>query len=105
MLKQFHKGNATLFEWSNSPIVLFEELMNSIDMPSDLRNGIEELLEIKKMSDEKEQGMQIPVIHDFITDEIARQKAYIDSIADDRNRDWKELNDVFLNSFVMDFMS
>lgn len=84
------------------PPVLFEELMNSIDMPSDLRNGIEELLEIKKRSDEKEQGMRIPVIHDFITDEIVRQKAYIDSIVDDRNCDWKELNDVFLNSFIMD---
>lgn len=164
-LKQFHKGNATLFEWSNSPIVykttklwkqiyneaknyfsvrvaayhyygtanstfskflqeesvkykkyfyalrpllagkyiqeykcpplvLFDDLMK-LDIPKDLHNGIVELLEIKKKSDEREEGIQIQVIRDFIADEIIRQKAYVDSIVDDRKCEWKELNDVF----------
>lgn len=165
-LKQFHRGNATLFEWSNSPIVykttalwkqiyevakncfsvkaaayhyygtanstysqylqeepisykkyfyalrpllagiyvqkyqcpppvLFAELMK-LDMPSDLRPAIEELLEIKKRSGEQEQGVQIPVVRDFITDEIQRQKIYVDGISDDRERDWEKLEAIFL---------
>ena len=38
------------------PPVLFEELMNSIYMPSDLRNGIKVLLEIKKRVMRKNRG-------------------------------------------------
>jgi hypothetical protein len=40
-----------------------------MDMTSELRNGIDELLEIKKRSDDRERGMQIPIIRDFIIDE------------------------------------
>jgi len=165
-LKQFHKGNATLFEWSNSPIVykttetwkqiykvaknyfsikaaayhyygtanstyiqylqgesatykkyfyalrpllagryiqekscpppvLFDHLMK-MDMPADLYDGIIELLEIKKNSDEKETGTQFPVIRNFIADEIVRQKEFVENFADDRNIDWVELNKIFL---------
>lgn len=164
-LVQFHKGNATIFEWSNSPIVykttevwnqiydiakyyfsvkaaayhyygtanstfrkhlkenyvkykkyfyalrpllagkyiqenkcpppvLFDDLMK-MDMPTELRIGIEELLEIKKKSDERESGLQIPVIQDFIVDEIIRQKVYLDSVDDDRTQEWKKLNKCF----------
>lgn len=171
VLRQFHNGNATLFEWSNSPIiykttrlweqiyetaknyfsvkaaayhyygtanstykqylqdemvkykkyfyalrpllagkyiqeyqcpppVLFDELMK-IDMPVELCRGIVELLEIKKRSDEREKDVQIPVIQNFIADEIDRQKAYVDSIADDRRGEWGELNDVFVK--VLEF--
>lgn len=67
-----------------------------MDMPEELRNGINELLEIKKRSDEREKGVQIPIIKDFIINEIGRQKNYVESIADDRNREWKSLNDIFL---------
>ena len=166
VLKQFYRGNATLFEWSNSPIVykttelwkqiydeaksyfsvkvaayhyygtanstyiqylqeesvkykkyfyalrpllagkyiqeyhcpppvLFDDLMK-LDMPEELRNGINELLEIKKRSDEREKGMQIPIVRDFIINEIGRQKTHVEGIADDRKREWKSLNDIFL---------
>ncbi|WP_313578222.1 nucleotidyltransferase domain-containing protein [Lacrimispora sp.] len=165
-LKQFYRGNATLFEWSKSPIVYkttdlwkqiydeaktyfsvkaaayhyygtaistysqylqeesvkykkyfyalrpllagkyiheyqcpppvsFDDLME-MDMTAELRNGIDELLEIKKRSDEREKCMQIPIIRDFIIDEIGRQKAYVENISDDRKRDWEKLNDIFL---------
>ena len=130
-LKHFHRGNATLFEWGNSPVVykttdtwsrihdaaspcfsvkaaihhycgtagntfsqflqedlvrykkyfyalrpllagryilehrcpppvLFDDLMK-MEMPVDLRAGIEELLEIKKKSGESQRGKRIPV--------------------------------------------
>jgi len=166
VLKQFYRGNATLFEWSNSPIVykstelwkhiydeaksyfsvkaaayhyygtavstymqylqeesaeykkyfyalrpllagkyiqeykcpppvLFDNLMK-MDIPPELRNGIDELLEIKKRSGEKEKGMQIQVVRDFITNEIERQKTYAEGISDDRKREWKDLDALFL---------
>ncbi len=82
-------------EYKSPPPVLFEELMK-MDMPDNLRNGIYELLEIKKKSDEKEKNMQIPVIQDFIGDEIIRLKSFVDNTDDDRKRDWKELNEIFL---------
>lgn len=165
-LKQFYRGNATLFEWSKSPIVYkttdlwkqiydeaktyfsvkaaayhyygtaistysrylqeesvkykkyfyalrpllagkyiheyqcpppvsFNDLMK-MDMTAELRNGIDELLEIKKRSGEREKCMQIPIIRDFIIEEIGRQKAYVEGISDDRKRDWENLNDIFL---------
>ncbi len=40
--------------------------------------------------------MQIPIIRDFIIEEIGRQKTYVESISDDRKRDWENLNDIFL---------
>lgn len=165
-LKQFYRGNATLFEWSNSPIVykttelwkqiydeaknyfsikaaayhyygtakstycqylqeetvkykkyfyalrpllagkyiqeylcpppvLFDNLMK-LDMSAELRNGIGELLEIKKRSDESEKGAQIPVIREFIIEELERQNAYVEGISDDRKREWENLDDIFL---------
>lgn len=166
VLKQFYRGNATLFEWSNSPIVykttelwkqiydeaknyfsvkaaayhyygtanstysqylqeesvkykkyfyalrpllagkyiqehqcpppvLFDDLMK-MDMPAELRNGIDELLEVKKRSDEREKGVQIPVIRDFIIKEIGIQKTYVEGVSDNRKHEWKNLNDIFL---------
>ena len=169
-LKQFAKGNATLFEWSGSPIVyrttedwakirevsrqyfsekaavyhyygtanstfqeylqgdtvrykkyfyalrpllaaqyieqkhsappvLFDDLMK-LDMPPELRNGIEELLELKKKTTEKEENPQIPAIREFIESEVARQKEIADSLPDDHNRDWTALNRLFVGLAV-----
>lgn len=165
-LVQFHRGNATLFEWSNSPIVyktteawsgiydaaknyfsvkaagyhyygtanstytqylrdeqvkykkyfyalrpllacqyiqkykcpppvLFDGLMK-LDMPGELRDGIEKLLEIKKITDEKDVNAQIPVIQDYIANKIGRQKLCLDLMEDDRKKDWEMLNCCFL---------
>lgn len=164
-LVQFHKSNATLFEWSNSPIVykmteewkkvysvardyfsmksavyhyygianstycqflqeeqvkykkyfyalrplfackyieahhcpppvLFADFLND-EVPAALRDGIEELLELKKQSGEKEKNDQIPVIREFIRDELQIQKALVESMTDDRKKDWEALNAVF----------
>lgn len=166
-LLQFRRGNATLFEWSNSPVVykttetwgqiyeaakeyfsikaaayhyygtsnstycqflqgetvkykkyfyalrpllaeqyierfqcpppvLFDELMK-MDMPVELRTAIEELLELKKKTDEKELNALIPVIQAFIQAEIVRQKGYVDGLADDRKNDTTGLDEIFLD--------
>ncbi|MBD5460528.1 MAG: nucleotidyltransferase domain-containing protein [Lachnospiraceae bacterium] len=164
-LKQFAKGNATLFEWSGSPIVyrttedwkkitevsrqyfseksavchyygtanstlqeyltgdtvrykkylyalrpllaaqyiekyheappvLFESLLK-MDLAQELRAAIEDLLEKKKQTTEREENPQMPVIRAFIRLEAARQKEIADHMEDDHNKDWTALNRVF----------
>lgn len=164
-LVQFRRGNATLFEWSNSPVVylktpqwdaiyevakayfskkaalghyygtarntfesylqgeqvkykkyfyalrpllagkyiqafgcpppvLFDELL-TLPLSDDLRAGIEHLLAVKKVTEEKDLNPQIPVIFDFISSELALQKMLSDEMTDDHNHDWEPLNRVF----------
>lgn len=164
-LIQFRKGNATLFEWSNSPIVyrgsaewkdiynaaktyfsekasiyhyygtakstyasylqaddvkykkyfyalrpllacryieeyhcpppvLFEQLMK-LDLPEELKAAIEHLLEVKKITDEKTLKPQIPVILEFIRNELDIQKEIADTMTDDHTHDWNALNSIF----------
>ena len=165
-LLQFHRGNATLFEWSNSPViykktkiweeiyeksriyfsekaavyhyygtakstyegylkdskvkykkyfyalrpllacryieqyhrvppVLFEELLK-IELPEKLRRGIDELLEVKRVTDESELSPHMPIILNFIEEELGRQKQKADEMKDDRQKEWDALNQVFL---------
>ena len=164
-LKQFAKGNATLFEWSGSPIVyrttpewskitevskqyfsekssvyhyygtanstyhdyltgekvrykkyfyalrpllaamyieenhaappvLFDDLLK-MNISQELRSAIDELLEIKKRTTEKEENPQLPVIQEFIETEVSRQKEIAAELADDHNKDWAALDEVF----------
>ena len=166
-LMQFHRSNATLFEWSNSPIVykqstlwkeiyerakiyfskkaaiyhyygtarstlekylleeqvkykkyfyalrpllacqyieqynrvppvLFNDLLQ-MDLPKELRQGIDELLEVKKVTDEKEKNPHMPVIIDFIKTESERQKQLVEVMEDDRRKEWDTLNQLFLD--------
>lgn len=76
------------------PPILFDDLMKQ-DMPETLRNSIGELLERKKKSGEAEVNAQIPVIREYIAEEIARQKEYLEKTPDDRNPDWDKLNRCF----------
>lgn len=164
-LKQFAKGNATLYEWSGSPVVysttddwakireaskayfseksavyhyygtanntyydhlqgetvrykkyfyalrpllaaeyierfhaippvLFDELLR-MDLDDGLRAAIDKLLEIKKVTTEKEMNPQIPEILDYIRAGIQKQKTIADDLPDDHNRDWDSLNRLF----------
>lgn len=83
-------------EHSCPPPVLFDELMQT-DMNMELKNAILELLEKKKVTDEKELNAQMPVIFEFISSEIAKQKEIIETMKDDRNCDWEALNQLFLS--------
>jgi len=80
--------------YHEAPPVLFDELMK-LDMPGELREGIEKLLEIKKVTTEKEENPQIPVIREFISTEIERQKEIADNLADDHNKNWDMLDALF----------
>ncbi|MBD5474030.1 MAG: hypothetical protein HDR20_14405 [Lachnospiraceae bacterium] len=166
-LIQFHKGNATLFEWANSPVVyletnewkeiyeccqqyfsekaalhhyygtanstfkqylqedkvkykkyiyalrpllacryieshhaippvMFDDLLKQ-DIPQELSEEIEEMLEIKARDGEQDANPRMPVIHKFIEDEIVRYEQISKDMADDRNSDWEILDHVFLD--------
>ena len=43
-----------------------------------------------------EQFPQIPVIQEYIQNEVVRQKVVSAGLPDDRNRDWGALNNVFV---------
>lgn len=60
--------NKTLLQFHRVPPVLFEELLK-MGLPEELRRGIDELLEVKRVTDE---------------------------IKDDRQKEWDTLNQVFL---------
>jgi len=77
-----------------APPVLFDELLK-MDLTSDLRTAIDELLEIKKKTTEKEENPQFLVIRKFIETEVARQKEIADNLTDEHNRDWTALNELF----------
>lgn len=164
-LKQFAKGNATLYEWSGSPIVyrttedwqkirevsgqyfsekaavyhyygtanntffdhlqgdtvrykkyfyalrpllaaeyiekfhveppvLFDDLLK-LEIDPELRAAVDKLLEIKKVTTEKEMNPQIPEIIDYIKTGLQKQKKIADELPDDHNKDYGGLNRVF----------
>lgn len=78
-----------------APPVLFDDLLK-MDIPAELRAAIDELLEIKKRTTEKEENSQLPVIKAFIESEIEKQKEIADSLPDDHNKDWSALDRLFL---------
>ncbi len=81
-------------EYNCPPPVKFEDLL-TLQLSEELRKGIDNLLEIKKVIEEKDLNAQIPVIYEFIKTEIDRQKNIADSIMDDHKKDWEALNQIF----------
>ena len=81
-------------EYHVAPPVLFDNLLK-IDLPEELRQAIDELLEAKKRTTEGEENPQMPVIRDFIVRETERQKQIADDLEDDHNKDWTALNRLF----------
>jgi predicted nucleotidyltransferase len=81
-------------EYHVAPPVLFDDLLK-MDLPEELRQAIDELLEAKKRTTEGEENPQMPVIRDFIVRETERQKQIADDLEDDHNKDWTALNRLF----------
>lgn len=79
------------------PPVLFDELME-LNLPKELRKGIEELLEMKKTTGEKELKPRIPVISKFIAAELERQKEIADSLKYEHLKKWDVLNNIFIQT-------
>ena len=54
------------------------------------------MLKIKANSDEKDLKPRMPVIHQYIQEEIGRYEQISKEMEDDRSGDWSALNQVFL---------
>jgi predicted nucleotidyltransferase len=76
-------------------VTLFDDLLK-LDLEPELRTAIDELLEAKKRTTEKEENPQMPVIKKYIEEEIQKQKVIADELADDHNRAWSALDKVFI---------
>lgn len=81
-------------KYHTAPPVLFSDLLK-LDMPKDLKNAINELIEIKKNTTEKEENPHIPAIIEFIQSVIIKQKEISTNMPDDNNKDWGALNSIF----------
>ncbi len=77
-----------------APPIFFDDLLK-MDLQEDMRQAIDELLEIKKRTTEKEEMPQIPAIKKLIETELVRQKEFADNTVDDHNKDWTLLNNLF----------
>ncbi len=84
-------------EYHVAPPVLFDDLLK-MDLPEDLRQAIDELLEAKKRTTESEENPQMPVIREFIVSETERQKEIADNMNDDHNKDYAGLNRIFIDT-------
>ena len=81
-------------KYHEAPPVLFDELLK-LELDPALKDAIDELVEIKKRTTEKELNPQMPVIRAFIEEELVKQKEIADTLADDHNKDWTALNELF----------
>lgn len=87
-IEQYHK----------IPPVPFEELLQ-MELAGELRQQINRLLEVKRVTEEKDLKPHIPGIMAFIRSEIERQKQIVDGMQDDRRIEWDTLNEIFLDVF------
>ena len=81
--------------YHEAPPVLFDDLLKLVDTPQELRVSIDELLEVKKRTTEQEENPHMPVIRQFIEDELVKQKEIADAMPDDHNKDMGSINQLF----------
>lgn len=86
-------------KYHSAPPVLFDDLLK-MDLPEELRQAIDELLEVKKRTTERKENPQMPVIREFIESETARQKEIADNLVDDHNKDLTLLNRIFIETIT-----
>ena len=81
--------------YHRAPPVLFDELMR-MEMDPELRVAIEEVLERKKKTIEAEPQPHMPIIQNYIREELQRQKALCDAMPDDRKTNLSPLDGCFV---------
>ena len=84
------------------PPMKFEELLTLFDgtqeeLNDELLKAIELLLKRKTVTVEGELNEHIPEIIDFIKRELPRQKEISDAMADDREKDYSRINELFFD--------
>lgn len=82
-------------QYETIPPVKFEDLLKQ-QLPKELSDEIQTMLTIKANSDEKDLNPRMPVIHNYIQEEIKRYEQISKEMEDDGSGDWSALNRVFL---------
>ena len=81
-------------KYHEAPPVLFDDLLK-MELPAEFRSALDELLEVKKRTTEKEENPQMPVIREFIEKELVKQKEIGDHLPNDHKKDLEPLNELF----------
>lgn len=82
-------------QYETIPPVKFEDLLKQ-PLSKELSDEIQTMLTIKANSYEKDLNPRMPVIHNYIQEEIKRYEQISKEMEDDRSGDWSALNRVFL---------
>lgn len=77
------------------PPVLFQSLVDEV-LEDSLKRTVENLVAVKVRMTESEKGKRIDSLNEYIIDNLAYFKKKVESMEDDRNRDWNGLNEMFL---------
>lgn len=86
-------------EWildrESPPPIVFNTL-KELYLPEELRNSVNNLLELKKSMAEKETGSRIKEIDLYIDSVVSKVENYLKAPTEKRLSDWDELNKIFL---------
>ena len=86
-----------ILDWGTPPPMLFSELLKA-ELPVELIDVVNQLLELKMNSPEVKLIKRISEINEYLDESIPRIKRAVRLLEDSLTPDWNELNQVFLQS-------
>lgn len=84
-------------KYGTQPPMLFEELMNSLNLDSELLTQINKLLEIKKQSKEMDIQKRIDIINNFLEDKIDYFNKYVKELDITKGENTTILDELFID--------
>lgn len=84
-----------ILDKQSPPPMLFSELADE-ELPAELRNEVEYLLDIKTNNPEIKEIPRIDSINNYLASEIEDIRNILDNMKEDRKASWMELNELFL---------
>lgn len=92
-----------IMEKGTPPPMLFSELLEA-QLPVELRDDVNRLLELKMNSPESKEIPRVDKINEYLDFSIDQIKNIVKSMEETKNTDWKELNELFLKEIeVLDY--
>ena len=90
-----------ILNWGTPPTMLFSELIKA-ELPVELIDVVNQLLELKMISSEVKLIKRIPEINEYLDKSILDIKSAVKLLEDNHTPDWKELNQLFLREINRD---
>ena len=90
-----------ILNWGTPPTMLFSELIKA-ELPVELIDVVNQLLELKMISSEAKLIKRIPEINEYLDKSILDIKSAVKLLEDNHTPDWKELNQLFLREINRD---